>query len=203
MHATPKSQPAATHGHEEHSHHPVTIVTARRVKPGREAEYHEWVRGISQEAMRFEGSLGIRILRPPDASHAEHEAVFFFSDHHYLQVWENSPERHAWQKKAEPFTEGSPDYRIVTGLEYFFVPPSVGVAVEPRPPAWKQASVVLLAVYPCTMAVYIITHSMLLDWPHWLASLVRCVLVVHMMTYAVLPFLTRLLSPWLYGKAKA
>lgn len=164
--------------------------------------------------MRFPGSLGIRILRPPGNPGAAHEAVFFFTTREHLAAWEASPERQAWLRKAEPFTEGEPDFRISTGLEFFFIPPEAGATLSAtgtvggpgptpaRPPAWKQACVVMLAVYPCTLVASLILHPVVHNWPYWLATFARSGTVVLMMTYGVLPCLTRLLSPWLYGPRK-
>jgi antibiotic biosynthesis monooxygenase (ABM) superfamily enzyme len=47
---------------------PVTVSVARRVRPGREAQYEAWVRGITAAAARFPGHLGINVLRPSSLS---------------------------------------------------------------------------------------------------------------------------------------
>jgi antibiotic biosynthesis monooxygenase (ABM) superfamily enzyme len=45
---------------------PVTAVASRRVKPGREQEFEEWVSGILGAAARFPGYLGSNIIRPSE-----------------------------------------------------------------------------------------------------------------------------------------
>ena len=49
---------------------PVTAVASRRVKPGREQEFEEWVSGILAAANKFPGYLGSEVLRPSRRSAA-------------------------------------------------------------------------------------------------------------------------------------
>ena len=44
---------------------PVTVVVNRRVKPGTEKWFEEWLRGITAEAVRFPGHLGVNVIREP------------------------------------------------------------------------------------------------------------------------------------------
>ena len=56
---------------------PVTTIFARRVRPGAEERYEEWLRGINQAAARFAGHQGVTVLRP-DAGRAEYVVVAQF-----------------------------------------------------------------------------------------------------------------------------
>src|SRR5262245_32409243 len=43
---------------------PVTVVIRNRVRPGKEAEFEDWLRGITQAASQFDGYLGFNVVRP-------------------------------------------------------------------------------------------------------------------------------------------
>ena len=43
---------------------PVTVTVARRVAPGREAEFEQWSAELTRRAARFPGFLGAGLLRP-------------------------------------------------------------------------------------------------------------------------------------------
>src|ERR671928_1502948 len=80
---------------------PVTAVASRRVKPGREREFEEWVSGILAAANEFPGYLGSEVLRPSvDPEDNEYRIVFRFDHASNLHAWENSEERHHWLRKS-------------------------------------------------------------------------------------------------------
>src|SRR3954462_11594080 len=72
---------------------PVTAVASRRVKPGREQEFEEWVSGILTAANRFPGYLGSEVLRPSKHDDNEYKIIFRFDHASNLHTWEDSKER--------------------------------------------------------------------------------------------------------------
>ena len=95
---------------------PITAVASRRVKPGREGEFEEWISGILSAANGFPGYLGSNVVRPsgPDD---EYQIVFKFDHASNLKRWEESRERHHWLHKSEELIKEEPNIRILTGLE--------------------------------------------------------------------------------------
>jgi antibiotic biosynthesis monooxygenase (ABM) superfamily enzyme len=57
---------------------PVTVLYSRRVKPGREADFETWARGIVAAARRFPGHLGASVLDAPGSR--EYHILFTFAD---------------------------------------------------------------------------------------------------------------------------
>src|SRR5215467_11319427 len=53
---------------------PVTATVTRRVKPGHEAAYEEFLAGINGAAKGFPGYLGEEVFRPADAHPVPHRA---------------------------------------------------------------------------------------------------------------------------------
>jgi len=175
---------------------PVTVIVNRRVKPGTEAWFEEWLHGIIAEVMRFPGHLGVNVIRPPSAATGDYVLIFRFDTYEHLQAWEESPVRAEWLKRAEEFTIGAPHIRRVTGLEYWFNAP--GQAGPP--PRHKMALVTVLGIYPLLILVVPTLRSLLHGLPELIAALLSALILVSLMTYAVMPLLTRLMSPWLFPK---
>jgi uncharacterized protein len=174
---------------------PVTVVVRHRVKPGKEAEFEEWLRGITRAAGLFEGYLGYNVVRPADPSHPDYLVFFRFDTLANLEKWEESETRRQWLEQAEPLSGHPPMRERHTGLEVWFTPP----AGRTQPPRYKMVVVTLLAVFPLISLVQVTLVPLLADWPILLRTLLTSVLFVCVMTYAVMPLMTRLLSRWLYG----
>jgi antibiotic biosynthesis monooxygenase (ABM) superfamily enzyme len=68
------------------------VLYSRRVKPGREAEFQAWARGITAAARRFPGHLGASVLAAPGSR--EYHILFGFADRNSLRAWLDSAERH-------------------------------------------------------------------------------------------------------------
>jgi uncharacterized protein len=54
---------------------PVTTTVTRRVKPGHEAFYEQFLEGIIAAASGFPGHLGVEVFRPESASAGEYRIV--------------------------------------------------------------------------------------------------------------------------------
>ncbi len=175
---------------------PVTAVASRRVKRGREREFEEWVSGIMAAANGFPGYLGSEVLRPGDApGDDEYRIVFRFDRESNLRAWEESEERQRWLREAEPLIHEE-RVHVLTGLETWFTLP--WKAGEPSPPRYKMAIVTWLAVFPLITVILTLFGPLLGLLPMLLRTLVLTAVMVSLMTYVIMPRLTRLFSFWLY-----
>ncbi|HET7478466.1 MAG TPA: antibiotic biosynthesis monooxygenase [Rubrobacteraceae bacterium] len=177
---------------------PVTAVASRRVKPGREQEFEEWVSGILGAASEYPGYLGSNIIRPSDSDDDEFQIVFKFDHVSNLKKWERSEERHLWLRKSRDLLLEQEKVRILTGLETWFTLPAK--AGEPSPPRYKMAIVTWLAVFPTVLVIFTIFGPLLNLLPMALRTLVFTLTMVSLMTYVIMPRMTRLFSFWLYPK---
>ena len=176
---------------------PVTAVASRRVKPGREREFEEWVTGIFAAANRAPGYLGSEVLRPgDDPEDDEYRIVFRFDRASNLHAWENSEERRRWLRKSRPLLREEEKVHVLTGLETWFTLPSR--AGEPAPPRYKMALVTWLAVFPVVAVIFSVFGRWLELLPTLVRTLVFTLVMVTLMTYVIMPRMTRLFSFWLY-----
>ena len=183
-HGTPASSP------EDAS---VTVTVARKVAPGREADFEEWVQGIMEAAAKFPGFLGGGVLRPPRAGREWH-VVYRFADAEKQRAWEASAERAAWLARADEFARETGTTHV-SGLETWFALPG---RTAPAPPKWKMAIVTFAAVYPLALLVTVALAPRTAAWPLLLRPVAFAGVLVPLMTWVVMPRLTRLLRRWLY-----
>ncbi|MET9671182.1 antibiotic biosynthesis monooxygenase [Streptomyces sp. NPDC006475] len=172
----------------------VTVVYTWEVVPGREEQFEEWAHEIEAEAASFTGHRGVTWLRPEGDSHRYH-AVVRFADTESLDRWMTSPQRASWQDRVKPFGRSAHPKLTTTGLETWFNVPN-GPA---RPPArWKMSLVTIVAVYPFALLYDGVFAEYFHAWPLLARTLVFPVILAPLLTYAVMPFMSRALRRWLY-----
>jgi hypothetical protein len=123
--------------------------------------------------------------------------IFRFATYAQLQAWEQSAERAAWLARSLPLRARDPEAQMVSGLEFWFTPPS-GAAPPPR---WKMVVVTCLALYPLANLLGPLWEPLLAGLSPWLATFLTIPATMLLMTYAVMPLLTRLCAGWLYPSA--
>jgi uncharacterized protein len=180
-----------------HLEGPVTTTVTRRVKPGHEAAYEALLAGISGTARRaFPGYLGVEVFRPTSGVAGEYRTVYRFDSAAHLHAWLDSAERAAWLQRAEPHVAGPMRTQVLTGLEsWFTVSTQPGV---PPPPAYKMAVVTWLTIFPLITLVVMATAPLVGSLPLVVRLAVTTGVTVPLMTWVVMPRVTRLVHRWLY-----
>ena len=174
---------------------PVTVTVARRVAPGAERPFEQWAGGVLRAAARFSGFLGGGLLRPPAPGQDWH-IVYRFASDAQLRQWEASRERAGWLERAEPLASERAVHRT-SGLETWFELPG---RTAPAPPRWKMAVVTVTAIVPLVLLMNLLVLPRLADWPLLLRTLVFSGTLTTLMTWVVMPRMTRIFSRFLYGR---
>jgi hypothetical protein len=201
----------ATLGQHDNNHGkkdgPVTVIVTRKAKKGRIKEFEDWMDGITHEATKFEGHMGVNIIRPTDVlSNPEYVIIFRFSTYENLTKWEKSEIRNEWLGKSKEVTEGEPIVEKQTGLEFWFTPRSVtgrnnGYASAPvSPPRYKMAIVLTGIIFVLVSSLLTQIREVTVGLPVLLSTFVGVIVMVLLMTYVIMPIVTRLLGPWLSKK---
>jgi uncharacterized protein len=174
----------------------VTTTVTRRVKPGHEAAYEAFLAGISGAARAFPGYLGVEIFRPAPGRGGEYRIVYRFDSLTHLHAWLDSAEHAAWLQRAEPHVAGPMRTQVLTGLEgWFTLPTQPGL---PPPPQYKMAILTWVTIFPLITLVVVATAPLLGSLPLVLRLAVTTGVTVPLMTWVVMPRMTRLLRRWLY-----
>ncbi|GAA1461983.1 antibiotic biosynthesis monooxygenase [Nocardiopsis exhalans] len=173
---------------------PVTVVFTWDVAPGRESEFEAWLHRVNQVATDFPGHQGVTWIAPDDPG-GHYHALLRFSGSRALEAWLGSPERARTIAELEGIATEA-DRRVrTTGMETWFSLPRT--AVRP-PPKWKMALVSFTAVYPCVLLFTAFVAPLFQDWPLPLRTVVLPTVMAPLLTYVLMPTLSRLLRSWLY-----
>lgn len=149
-------------------------------------------------AQTFPGHMGVSTLPPSDVTDGDYVIIFRYDTYENLCAWEESEERAEWLKKLEGLVEGEARIQRVTGLEFLF--PLAEVPAATPPPSPHKMAIVLIAVVFCLVtAINMLFGHWLAQLPLFLRIFVLVTLQVLLMTYVVMPRVTALLKPWLYG----
>lgn len=169
----------------------VTAVVTRRIAPAWKSEYTDWVHQVGTVASQFPGHQGVtyKVKGEQDECHV----VFRFDTIEHLRDWEESAERRKWLAKIEHMVEGEEHIKRLTGLEFLFTD-------QLHPKAYKMVLVLIMVIFTLLMVLGPLVSflfSALPDVPNWLVMLFQVSLLVSLMTYFIMPRVTRMLMPWL------
>ena len=171
---------------------PVTAVSSARVRPGQEQAFLDLHRELLARLDAFEGFLRGDLFEPVDEVQDAFVAVFAFDTREHLDRWLASDERSEILARMEPFVEGPRTLNVLGGFAGWFAPD-----VAPGVKRWKQAAVVLLALYPTALTLTLLRESLLPGLPLALGVLMVNVVGVGLLTWVLMPFLTTRFDGWL------
>ena len=187
---------------------PVTVAVTRQVDPAHAAQMLAWIGAGTTLVEHFPGFLGAGWVRPAVDSTDWH-VLYRFDSPASLAAWEASDQRAWWLGSAQGIVVDTRRERL-TGIEGWFdspverdvedVPGAGRAAPRPAPPRWKQMVMIWFAFFPL---------SLLTSWAFGLLApdldllprvLASTVVMTPVMTYLVLPQLTRRLEWFLHGE---
>jgi antibiotic biosynthesis monooxygenase (ABM) superfamily enzyme len=203
-----------TNHHYDNNSGPVTVIVTRKAKKGKVKEFEEWLDGIIHEAMKFDGHMGVNVIRPSDQSNPEYVIIFRFNTIDNLLKWEKSQARKDWLEKSKDVVEGEHKMQKLTGLEFWFTPSSAArttkiqansddddsLPITIPPPRYKMAIVTAGIVFILLSTLIPLIRQITPTLPSLLTTFVGVAVMVPLMTYVVMPLITRLLRPWLSKK---
>ncbi len=175
---------------------PVTTIVRRTVKPGREADYEQWVKDTTEDLKKFPGYMDITMIKP-NGTKKEYVLIIRFDSYEHVNNWEKSDIRNKWMGRAKDLTENLSNTKV-TGLEYWFPLPEIPKSAVP--PRYKMATVTGLAIYPLSIIVNDVYTFLGLPANPYLRGLVVTICLVGLMTYLVMPKMTSLFRGWLFPK---
>jgi antibiotic biosynthesis monooxygenase (ABM) superfamily enzyme len=188
---------------------PVTVIVKRIAKKDKIKEFEEWLSGISKDISRQEGMMGIDIIKPTsnstnNKSKSEYVIIFRFNSYENLEKWEKSPIRNEWLQKSRKLAEPKYDVQKMTGLEFWFTPyfkdeSSPLIPLQP-PPRYKMVivTVPVISFLLLTLVPQIHFLTEMLSIPYSVRLVIALTITVLLMTYVIMPFLTKILKSWLF-----
>lgn len=175
---------------------PVTVDVLQSIRSGKERQFEALLEQIIGTASTFEGYLGSSVFRPSDQNPSEYRVIFKFDRLEHLKRWENSTARQNYLNQAKDLTVNEGTFSIITGLEtWFTLPGKPGI----KPPArYKMVAVTGVAIFAINQVLALLPTTWLGMFPPLVQLLILVFVTTALMTYIVMPRLTRLLAWWLY-----
>lgn len=180
---------------------PVTVVVTRRVKAGHEASYEAWLKRFVDAAAALPGFGGARLVVPRgtrEREPREYTSVFRFASVADLRAFEASPLRAQALAEVQPHVEGDAAWQRLTGLELWFSPPPGTVVLQPS--RARMALVMTAVVYGLVLSLGQLVGVVFAFAPPPLRLLITITIEVFLMTYVIMPRLTRHLARFIYPR---
>ena len=172
---------------------PIHVAIIRRVKPGRERDFERELLAFAQRSLVESGTRGVHLIYPSSSSGPNEYGILrtFVSDSDRAAFYKSTLYCE-WLVAIESLVDGEPKYRELHGLEAWFRNPSSG-----GPPLWKMAVATYLGVVPVIMFLSLTLGRMIQNWNFVLNNIVFNAFVVALLTWVVMPVITRTLRGWL------
>lgn len=173
---------------------PVTAVSSVRVRPDQVEAYRAHHQRVVRALEQTPGFLRAELLDPVDGQQDELVTILVFEDAPSLQSWLGSPLRRDLLAGMDALVEGDRSVNVLGGWAGWFAP-AAGPARGPR--RWKQAATVLLALFPISLGITLLRQALLPDLPVVPSVLGSNIVGIALLTWVLMPWLTRRLDPWL------
>lgn len=118
----------------------------------------------------------------------------------HLRGFEQSDLRRSALLEVADLVEADAVWNQLTGLEFWFTPPPG--TVVPQPSRFRMALVMIAVVYGLVFSIGSLVAAVLSTAPMPLRLLVTITIEVFLMTYVLMPRLTKALASFIYPKPK-
>jgi len=163
----------------------IHVAITRKILPGKES-LHRFL----GESFDHHGVHGAAILSSfPGAQENEIGILRTFKDQNERDSFYASSQFKQWEAYASQLTHPAV-YRELTGLEAWFR------STNP-PPRWKMALITVCGVFPTSLTLFYTTAELLKSLPTPIRLAINATLMVIILTWVLMPLLTRLAKPWL------
>ncbi len=174
----------------------VTVVVTRRVKSGYESQYENWLKRLLEEAKSMKGYIGAVVQKPAPGT-SEYTSVFRFDNVENLRKFEESEIRTRYLREVVDYVEADAIWKKFSGLEFWFSPPS-GTLV-PQPSRFRMALVMIVVVYGLVISIGQLVAMLVGDViPSYVRLFITISIEIFLMTFILMPRLTKLLAKWIY-----
>ena len=176
---------------------PAGMVVTTRVKPGSEPEFQAWEDSINAAAARFPGFLGNEVFAPVAGVQEEWVVVVRFDSTEHLEGWRRSDVRQRLIDQAARLWDEASVETISGGFPGWFASGPSTPGAPAFPPEWKQAMIVLLALYPTVMLITYLLTPRLASLPMAVGMFVGNAVSVSALTWLLMPLVNRGFGFWL------
>ena len=175
---------------------PVTTIIQVTPVKGKEQELLAWFEGIASDAAHFEGHQGSELFQTANVDGRQWLSIFTFDTFEHLDVWQHSGIRANHLIAGAALFDDQVRRQQMVGIEFWFQDRDRG---KPGPPRWKMAIVtgIVILVLLNTVIAWLSIVLARFQVPFWAIKVCSVGLMVSLMTWVVMPWVTRILRQWL------
>jgi antibiotic biosynthesis monooxygenase (ABM) superfamily enzyme len=173
----------------------VTVVVSHPVNPSDEDAFLAWHERVADAERGFAGFRGAELFPPVTGIQEEWTALYRFDSDEHLDAWLESAERQRLLDEGKRFKNFSLK-RISAPFGSWFAPAS-GEGGGEAPAQWKTALSVLVGLYPTVVLLSLAITELWKKAELWESLLIGNILSVALLTWVVMPIVTRALRFWL------
>jgi len=171
----------------------VTVLVNRTVARDEEGSFLAKLTGLLEDFDRFPGTSGSMVFRREIGGEVEFSVLQRFAKKADHDAWIESGDFARWRSEVAPPEPAPGHVHRYSGMESFFVT----ARAPDAPPRWKMALLLMIAVYPLSLAISHWFAPALARVPLFAGTLITSVFMVAAMTYAIVPVLTKVFGWWL------
>ena len=177
---------------------PVTIAVTDHVPLTGKARYEELVEELHQLFQAQDGFLSVDIVRHNRPHQVEYTVLSRWSDEVAVALWRESKIIREKLAQIEEITGGPAQNVQAIGLGMWI--DHVGGGTPNLPPIWKRIVMSVIAVYPMLMLLMPLSAPITGHLPQPVQILFTVVALSALLTWPVMPWLSKVLRPWLMAK---
>jgi antibiotic biosynthesis monooxygenase (ABM) superfamily enzyme len=181
----------------------VTVILQNLIKRGDVPRYENWRIEINHELASYKGFLGLEVIPPPKETISnntlKYHIIFRFDDYANLEKWQESDYLKLKLAEASEFLDSVFNIQFIEGMEQWYDMPKDRPVLN-KPPYLKQVMVVICTVYPLIIGSgWLLNLFFPMNSLHaYISIFFNVIIVAALMTYPVMPYVTKFLRPWLY-----
>lgn len=172
----------------------VTLIIERVSIDGKEKEFRLALEDIKNAASTAQGFVSHNTESFDNGSKVRIHVTF--KDPESVKAWESSESKQKYLEKLNQSSTVKSKYFATSGLETWFI--NYNGQVKSPPPKHKMAVISWLAVTPLLIGVNILTKPLLEGFSVPVRILCVTPIISILMTYALMPFMAKIFSKWLY-----
>jgi len=169
------------------------------VRPGKIDAYESWLRVVHTNIKKFDGFRSADVIRPAEGEEPEYVILLKFDNVDVSRKWAQSKKLAEWLEKLPALIQSKTEPQEEMGMEMWFQRPQQHRLI--KPPFWKQVIVGIIAVYPLLLVLQWMVNPLFAFLPAPAGLFVSVLIMVSLMTFPVMPIVTRTLTPWLYRRS--
>ncbi|WP_282045964.1 antibiotic biosynthesis monooxygenase [Roseibium album] len=177
---------------------PVTLAVTDHVPVEAKADYEALVEELHQLFETQNGFLSVDTVRHSRPHQVEYTVLSRWSDEVAVTQWRENPAIREKLTQIETITGGPAQHVQAIGLG-MWVDHAEGSAPH-LPPAWKRTAMSVAAVYPMLMLLMALSSPIIGSLPQFLQVLIIVIVLSVLLTWPIMPWLSKVLRPWLMAK---